>query len=277
MIRASSRHHFWSGAAGFSLKRFIGGDAYYRVDHLTRRVDPDHYFIVNEGQHYEIEIDSRSPVGSRCLFFRSGLIGDVMQGMACTAEWKLDHPVDQGFVQVPQQLCQIDDALRRSMLSLEHRYFDAGSSQLDKEESFYALGNHLLTRILKETQRAQALEAVKGGPKRELYRRVAIAHDFVLSNWEKHIGLEEIAKVASLSPNHLLRSFKSVYGASPGRFQQSVRLRSAIRFLQNSDQTITQIGQSCGFESLPSFIRLFRSRFGLSPNRFRKKVISDKT
>jgi AraC family transcriptional regulator len=247
------------------------------VGNLTRRVDPDHYFIVNEGQHYEIEIDSSSSVASRCLFFRDGLIGDVMQGMTCTAEWGLDHPVDQGFAQVPQQLYQIDDALRKSLLSLEHGYLDEDSSQLDKEESFHALGKPLLYRILRETQKAQNVGAVKEGTKRELYRRVAIAHDFVLSNWEKHISLDEIARVASLSPNHLLRSFKSVYGVSPGRFQQSTRLCSAIRFLEQDDQTVTQIGQKCGFESLPSFIRLFRSRFGLSPGRFRKKVISDKT
>ena len=68
----------WSGAAGVSLKRFIGGDAYYRMGKLTRRVDPYHYFIVNEGQHYEIEIDSPSRVGSRCLFFRDGLIGCLL-------------------------------------------------------------------------------------------------------------------------------------------------------------------------------------------------------
>ena len=271
MIHASARRHFWSGAAGFSLKRFVGGDAYYRVDNLIRRVDPYHYFIVNEGQQYEIEIDSPSRVDSRCLFFRDGLIGDVMQGMTCTAEWGLDRPMDQGFVQVPQHLYQIDDALRKSLLYLEYCFLDEDSSQLNIEESFHALGTHLLSRILRETQKAQNLDAVKGGTKRELYRRVAIAHDFVLSNWEKPIGLEEIARVASLSPNHLLRSFKSVYGVSPGRFQQSVRLRSAIRFLEKGDQTVSEIGRKCGFESLPSFIRLFRSRFGVSPDRYRKR------
>ena len=178
---------------------------------------------------------------------------------------------------MPQQLYQIDDALNTSLLNLEYGYLDEDSSQLDKEESFHTLGRHVLSRIQRETLKAQNLDAVKRGTQRELYRRVAIAHDFVLSNWEKPISLEEIAKVAFLSPNHLLRSFKSIYGISPGRFQQSTRLRSAIRFLERDDLTITQIGQKCGFESLPSFIRLFRSRFGLSPDRFRKKVISDKT
>ena len=277
MICASAHRYFWKGVAGFSLKRFTGGDAYYRVGNITRRVDPNHYFIVNEGQHYEIEIDSRSLVTSRCLFFRDGLIGDVMRGMACTAEWGLDHPADEGFVDVPQQLYQLDDAARKSLLDLEQGFFDENFCRLDKDESFHALANILLSRILRETQRAQNLDTAKEGTKRELYRRVAIASDFIISNWEMHITLAEIARVASLSPNHLLRTFRSVFGISPGKFQQSLRLQSAIGFLERDDQTVTQIGERCGFESLPSFIRLFRSRFGLSPDRYRKKVISDKT
>ena len=277
MICASARRHSWRGVAGFSLKRFSGGNAHYRVGNLTRRVDPNHYFLVNQGQAYEIDIDSPSLVTSRCLFFRNGLIGDVIDGVTRSTDWALDHLSQAGDKELSQQLYPIDSSLQRYLSNLEQRISSNSCNQLEREELFHVVGRQLVLRSRQETQMAEKVEAAKESTRRELYRRVVLARDYILSNWERSISLQEMAKVSSLSPNHLLRSLRAIYRVSPGSFQQSIRLKAAVTYLGNRDSTVTQIAQECGFESLPSFIRLFRSRFGASPIQFRKKVISDKT
>lgn len=92
ILHARSRRHYWAGAGPLSVKSFAGGKAYYRVSRGHYAVDERSYLLLNHGQHYEIEVDSETPVESFCLFFRQGFAEEVYRSLIAGSERLLDDP-----------------------------------------------------------------------------------------------------------------------------------------------------------------------------------------
>ena len=84
------------------------------------------------------------------------------------------------------------------------------------------------------------------------------------------ITLAHVAAVACLSQNHLLRTFRQVYGETPHQFLIRLRLAEAKRLLAHTEMPVTEVCLAIGFESLGSFSTLFRTRFGVSPAEYRR-------
>ncbi|MCB0111661.1 MAG: helix-turn-helix transcriptional regulator, partial [Caldilineaceae bacterium] len=105
----------------------------------------------------------------------------------------------------------------------------------------------------------------------ELYRRLHVARDFIAASFAQPITLDEIAHVAALSPNHLLRTFKALFHATPHQYLTEARLLHASHLMRTTELSITTICLAVGFQSIGSFGTLFRRRFGASPAQFRQQ------
>src|SRR4051812_25707041 len=92
ILHERARKHHWSGIGSLSIKCFFSGRAQYKVGCGHHAVDDSSYLVLNEGQRYEIEIDSRQPVESFCLFFAPGLVTEVQRSLSCRPEVLLDNP-----------------------------------------------------------------------------------------------------------------------------------------------------------------------------------------
>ncbi|MNY61257.1 HTH-type transcriptional activator RhaS [compost metagenome] len=91
----------------------------------------------------------------------------------------------------------------------------------------------------------------------------------MISNYNKNIRLDDIAQMACLSVNHLLRTFKQAYQQSPHQFLTKIRLQQAKHLLKNTDYPVNEIVDIVGFECPSSFIRLFRNSFNITPGQYR--------
>ena len=105
----------------------------------------------------------------------------------------------------------------------------------------------------------------------EMYRRLHHARDFIHACYAQPITLDQIANVAMVSPNHLLRRFKQAFGTTPHQYLTAVRLDHAKMLLRESDMSISEICLAVGFESFSSFSWLFQQRIGISPQAFRAR------
>lgn len=85
------------------------------------------------------------------------------------------------------------------------------------------------------------------------------------------LALAELAAVAGLSPNHLLRAFRQVIGRTPHQYLTELRLARARRLLRETDQPVTEICLAVGFASPGSFSWLFRRATGLPPLAYRRR------
>lgn len=110
---------------------------------------------------------------------------------------------------------------------------------------------------------------------RSLHRSGALAvrlqkvKHYMENNYDEALSLADLARIASVSPHHFLRSFKRVYAMTPHRYLVDLRLRKAQQLLETTNLSVREIGTRIGFASANGFHSAFRNRFGCSPNTLR--------
>jgi len=83
-------------------------------------------------------------------------------------------------------------------------------------------------------------------------------------------GAKEIARRLGISVSHLRARFRISCGVSLGRHLRRLRLEKACGLLRLSRRRVSEIGEVCGFTSIYSFSRAFRSAYGISPLAYRR-------
>lgn len=100
--------------------------------------------------------------------------------------------------------------------------------------------------------------------------------DHVRAHVERPLRLEELAKVACLSPFHFHRIFKRAMGETLQQFVNRVRLERAVRLLVHGrPTTLTNLALRCGFSSSSDFSRRFKKHFGVPPSQFDGASLQD--
>ncbi|MEO0513868.1 MAG: helix-turn-helix domain-containing protein [Planctomycetota bacterium] len=82
--------------------------------------------------------------------------------------------------------------------------------------------------------------------------------------------VEAMADAAHLSPSHLVRVFRKATGQTPLNYLIQLRLRQAVRLLEDTDLNITQIAHQVGFADSNYFARQFRKTMATTPTQYRK-------
>ena len=82
------------------------------------------------------------------------------------------------------------------------------------------------------------------------------------------LDVEALARLASLSPDHLIRTFRSVFGETPHRYLQRRRIERAMNLLRSTDLDVTEVCLAVGFTSLGTFSRLFSAVVGEPPTAY---------
>ena len=123
------------------------------------------------------------------------------------------------------------------------------------------------TRVRRQVE---SIPALRPASREELYRRLHRARDYAAACLDEPITLNDMARVACLSTNHFLRTFKQAFHQTPHQYLTRIRLERAQGLLAQTDQPVTDVCFAVGFESLGSFSWLFRQRVGLAPEAYRK-------
>jgi transcriptional regulator GlxA family with amidase domain len=113
----------------------------------------------------------------------------------------------------------------------------------------------------RETRQRRPLSERLGGGSPKLAEALALME----ANLAEPLPTEEIARLVGVSRRQLERLFKRHLDALPSRHYAELRLQRARRLLQQSAQSILQIGLSCGFASGPHFSNAYKAFFGHTP------------
>jgi AraC-like DNA-binding protein len=112
-------------------------------------------------------------------------------------------------------------------------------------------------------------------PKLDLYRRIVQAKLFIDDNYASKIDAGEIAGEACYSKFHFIRTFKSIYGKTPHQYLTGVRVERAKELLERG-VSVTDVCFAVGFDSLGSFIGLFKRRAGVTPSEYQRQRLDRK-
>lgn len=80
------------------------------------------------------------------------------------------------------------------------------------------------------------------------------------------LSTREIARRVNISLRELERLFRRWLDVTPGRYYRDLRLQRAKAMLLHSTSSITEVAFNCGFASVASFSRSYKSKFGHPPS-----------
>lgn len=138
-----------------------------------------------------------------------------------------------------------------------------------RDEAPFSLGlllaGSIRRAILTQPAAVPALQQ-KGG--RLSFVNKAALH--IQKNLSRHISIAEIAGLTGMSAGRLRCRFKQALGISLGAYIREARLHKACELLHNSESSIAQIADACGYDCQFAFSRAFRKLTGFSPRLYRK-------
>ena len=96
--------------------------------------------------------------------------------------------------------------------------------------------------------------------------------DYINRNYALSLTLDELSKVANMSKQGLILAFKRSVGKTPIEYLNYVRLQNGKELLKNTDNSVGEIAELCGFSNVYYFSNIFKNHIGISPNMFRKNM-----
>jgi AraC-like DNA-binding protein len=92
---------------------------------------------------------------------------------------------------------------------------------------------------------------------------------YIHSHYDDDLSLDSLAERFFLSSCYLSHQFKKVTGFTLINYIQQVRITRARDLLLSTNHSVSDIAQSCGFQSFSQFNRIFRQTYGQSPSAMR--------
>lgn len=101
---------------------------------------------------------------------------------------------------------------------------------------------------------------------------VLMATRFLEKNYREIVSINELCEGLGISYSHFYRRFKQKTGKSPQEYLIHMRLTAATEFLKNSQASIREIADYCGFQDERNLQRMFSKNFGMTPNAYRENT-----
>ena len=102
---------------------------------------------------------------------------------------------------------------------------------------------------------------------------LARAMTFIEENCTRQIFVIEIAAAAGLSISHLYAEFRRTLGCTPSDYTAERRLDIAEHLLRETDLSVAEISQRCGFAEQTNLTRSFRRLRGITPVSLRQTAV----
>lgn len=215
---------------------------------------PGSLLLGNPGQYYECGHEHGS--GDRCLAF--GFSAEYFERLMADAGARGGARLRA--LRVPP--------LRR----LAPLVAEACSAWTEGDEHLAGgLWGDLALRVAAATVRLAAEPTRAPRTPRNAERRVVRAVRRIDRDPGAPLALDELAREASLSAYHFLRTFARVTGVTPHQYLLRARLRQAAVRLVADDALIVDAALDAGFADVSNFNRAFRAEFGAAPREHRER------
>lgn len=151
--------------------------------------------------------------------------------------------------------------------SMAERWMDDLLTLWNMGDTDREITGSLLITLLKYVQRADQRQQVS----RSLHPSVRNAIQIIEQNINTPIRIEELAQQVHLSVGHLQALFRQQFGCSPLKYQQELRMKQACQLLEQSNLTLDQIANRCGYLDVGYFGRVFRKTYRTTPTTWRER------
>ena len=266
-----------SATPGFdrlTLRTMRGGAELLKLGARRVRLDECAYIAVNAGADRSSVYVGNPGVRPLVVAFRPG---SLAQGMAApdTEGEEADMAGDESaFLETLQPH---GDAVTQHLQHIEHRLRDDDGDALWWEERLALLLSATIDANRTLHRRESAMVGLKATTRRELFRRVLLASDYIQSAYEEPIHLQDIAAAAHLSRFHLVRLFQRAHGLTPHAYLTRKRLSVALRLIAHTPLGLDDIAARAGLGTRSSLFRHLQRQQGNGAAALRARATCDLT
>jgi len=262
----------------FSIRVVVQGHERFRIGKRNLTLHPSSFLAINEATVFSSSVYADVPVNTFAILYSPAFLKTFHRDYLLSETALLDDPFNTGDTHTAtflETLYPFNGDMMFNLLHLKHHLENSPHDEILISEylyccllNFYKLYDNEI--IAKKNQ----LTVLNPGTRAELFRRLNNAKDYILSNYNQSISIQEISSHACLSEIHFFRSFKQIYNCSPHQYLIQARLNNARYMLKNTSYALSEIVNLIGFDNTSSFIRLFKERFGDTPGNFRGKIVA---
>lgn len=255
-----------------SLHAVFNGSENYTIGKRMVTVFPDNFLILNDGTSYDRTIYSDALANTFAIYFSPKFLLDFQYGYSLSDRNLLDEPINKSIAETTTFLETIYPCKGDIKYNLLHLidHFNENADELLLDDYIYHTLLLFYRLYDKEVlHKSNCLDALNVGTRNELFKRLTLAKDFMLSNYSQDISLDDISQQSCLSPTHLFRTFKQIYNCSPHQYLIKIRLDNARHMLKSTDYTLNEIVNLVGFTCPSTFIKLFKNKFQFTPGTYR--------
>ena len=246
------------------------GTIEYRTPDQVIRMEPGDAIFINTGILHSSQAVGEAAAAQYSLLFHgdflSGAYGSIFEEkyfapvMRCPAlQGWLIHPDSRNH---QKMISALMDAIELSGQEPEGYEFSIRSSLSDFWYGLYV-----------DTKDLRSSAPVRSKADLERIRQMV---DFIQEHYAEPLRVEEIGASAGVSARECSRCFQKNIGVSPMEHLSRVRVRKATEMLLDSDMSVLEISEACGFSSSSYFSKVFLSRTGQTPRAYQKSHLAEK-
>ncbi|MGF6354626.1 ABC-type Fe3+-hydroxamate transport system substrate-binding protein [Paenibacillus sp. 4624] len=247
-IPGQAEHRVWRR---FAVCRVMDGRGTLTIDNVMHTVSRDDWFMLSPGMHVELQTDIEAPVRYQLILF-SG-VGLVRTHNVWRTE-AFDFPITGKL-----KLSSIRRDIQEKMDRLFYKNFTGAESEnIGKKYLVHQLLIQLMTYVQPFSQPQAGMD---------------LAIDYMTHHYTKEIRIHDMARLAGLSVNHFIRSFKRQFGMTPIDYILKLRMNRAKQLLFSTDK-IKMIAEQVGYKDEHYFSRVFKKNEGVAPAFYMKNKVS---
>lgn len=217
--------------------------------------------------------------GARICSICTGAFALAQAGLlderTCTTHWKLAERLQSTYPRarvVQNRLFARDANIVTS--AGEASGIDMALALLNEDHGPHLVGRvarEMVVYLRREGEREQTSIFLEH--RTHLHEGVHRVQDWLVAHADRNPTLEDLSKIAAMSPRNLTRVFRQATGITLKTFAHRIKLQVARDLLHDRRRTLESISASCGFSDPRQLRRLFRQSFGQSPSEWRDHLI----
>jgi AraC-like DNA-binding protein len=246
----------------YSLKYVIEGTKYYNFDNQDIKITKNQYLIINNNSC--ITTEAKRGTKGLSFFLSPKLISEIYK-------YHTSDTSQLEFLEVAQKKSnnEIGFLLDKITHLYEHNQLDF-NRQMDN--LFIRISEAIVQEQTNIDTNFGALKIVKHNTKKELFKSISVAKEYLNDNLSEDISLDIMSRDIGISKYYLHRLFTEINGNTPLGYLTSVRLEKAKNRLRYSKDSIFEIAIECGFDTTSYFSNVFKKHIGSTPSQYRKNL-----
>lgn len=122
-----------------------------------------------------------------------------------------------------------------------------------------------------QAQFSRTLAAQADAGMRGIKSRLKTLHAWIVEHLDEDLSVERLAARMKMTSRTFARNFVGVYGRTPAKLIEDLRLETACRHLEENHVSIKRIAHLCGFGDEERMRRAFMRRLQVSPAGYRER------